>query len=250
MYSLKFAHLIREKTDAEVYNFYIDMRCFGKGYESFYHRLLQEGVRFIRGRAASVTDFPLNDDEVGKHVIRVEDTLLREVRRIPVDLVILSSGLEPKADATEVARTFRISCAQDFFLEKHPKLAPISTPTDGVFIAGGCQAPKDIPDSVAQASGAAAQALSMMGKGEMAIESATAEVDATRCSGCKMCNTLCPLGAISFNDKEEVSEINDVLCKGCGTCAAACPSAAIQAKHYTDEQILSEIEGILHDISA
>lgn len=251
MYALKFAHLIKERTDAEVYNFYIDMRCFGKGYEQFYNRLLEEDVRFVRGRAASITDFPLNEEEKGKMIIRVEDTLIGETRRIPVDMVVLATGLEAQADVAKTARLFNISVGKDgFFIEKHPKLAPVSTATDGIYIAGACQSPKDIPDSVAQASGAAAQVLSMLARGKIEIEAATSEVIESLCAGCRICNTLCPYSAIRFDEQKKVSIINEALCKGCGTCAAACPSAAILAKHFTDQQILSEIEGVLHDVRA
>ena len=250
MYALKFAHLIKEKTGAEVYNFYIDMRCFGKGYEEFYHRLLEEEVRFIRGRAASITDFPLNEKEVGKLVVRVEDTLIGQVRRIPMDMVVLATALEPTAEAKDLARTFHISCGDGFFTERHPKLAPVSTPTDGIFIAGACQGPKDIPDTVAQASAAASQVQSLISQGEIEVESATSMVDSTKCAGCKICNTLCSLSAISFDEENHISVINDVLCKGCGTCAAACPSAAIIARHFTDQQLFAEIEGALYDVRA
>lgn len=250
MFALKFAHLIKEKTGADVYNFYIDMRCFGKGYEEFYHRLLEEEVRFIRGRAASVSDFPLNEKEVGKLIVRVEDTLIGQVRRIPVDMVILASGLEPTEDAALVARTFNISCGDGFFTERHPKLAPVSTATDGIFIAGACQGPKDIPDTVAQAGAAASAVQSLISKGEIEVESAISVVDAEKCAGCRICNTLCSLSAISFDGEKNISVINDVLCKGCGTCAAACPSAAIIARHFTDEQIFAEMEGVLHDVRA
>jgi heterodisulfide reductase subunit A-like polyferredoxin len=248
MYALKFAHLIKEKTSAEVYNFYIDMRCFGKGYEEFYHRLLEEEVRFIRGRAASVSDFPLNESEKGKLVVRVEDTLIGEVRRIPVDMVVLATGLEPGEDAARLARVMHISCGDGFFTERHPKLAPVSTPTDGIFIAGACQGPKDIPDTVAQASAAASQVQILMSRGVIDVEAATSFVDEAKCAGCRICNTLCPLSAITFNEERNLSVINDVLCKGCGTCAAACPSAAIVARHFTDEQLFAEIEGVLYDV--
>ena len=248
MYALKFAHLIKEKTGAEVYNFYIDMRCFGKGYEEFYHRLLEEEVRFVRGRAASVSDFPLNHTEVGKLVVRVEDTLIGQVRRIPVDMVVLATGLEPQADAKDLARTLHISCGDGFFAERHPKLAPVSTATEGIFIAGVCQGPKDIPDTVAQASAAASQAQTLICMGEIEIEAATAFVNDEICSGCRICNTLCSLSAIRYDEEKKISVINDVLCKGCGTCAAACPSAAITARHFTDQQIFSEIEGVLYDV--
>ena len=252
MYALKFAHLIKERChEATVYNFYIDMRCFGKGYEQFYQRLLDEEVRFVRGRVASVSDFALDESEKGKLVLRVEDTMVGETRRIPVDMVVLANGLEANADAAKVGRLFNISAGKDgFYIEKHPKLAPVSTATEGVYIAGACQSPKDIPDTVAQASAAAAQVLSLMSRGEIEVEAATANIHEELCSGCRVCNTMCPYSAISFDDDKHVSRVNDALCKGCGTCVAACPSSAIFAQHFTDQQIFSEIEGVLHDVRA
>ncbi len=245
MYSLKFAHLIKEKTDADIYDFYIDMRCFGKGYEEFYHRLLEEGTKFIRGRVSEVADIPLTPQEEGKLIIRVEDTLLGMVRRIPVDMVILAVGLEPGMDHNEIAKVFNISCSQDmFFLERHPKLAPVSTFSDGIFLAGACQAPKDIPDTVAQAGAAASEALALADKGTFELEPITAEIDEELCSGCQMCVGLCPFTAITYNKEKGISEINDALCKGCGTCVSACPSGASQQKHFRDAQIFAEIEGI------
>ena len=245
MYSLKFAHLIKEKTDAEIYDFYIDMRCFGKGYEEFYHRLLEEGTRFIRGRVSEVTDMALTEQEQGKLIIRVEDTLIGAVRRIPVDMVILAVGLEPGLDQNEIAKIFNISCSQDtFFLERHPKLAPVSTFSDGIFLAGACQSPKDIPDTVAQAGAAASEALALADKGTFELEPITAEIDEELCAGCQICVSLCPFTAITFNKEKGISEINDALCKGCGTCVSACPCGASQQKHFRDTQIFAEIEGM------
>lgn len=247
MYSLKFSHLLREKIpDCEIYQLYIDMRCFGKGYEEFYNRIQEEGVNFIRGRAAEVTDIAEIPDEKGRLIVLCEDTLISRPRRIPVDMVVLSTAVEPRADAGEVARQFSISRSKDgFFLEKHPKLDPIATTTDGVFIAGCCQGPKDIPDTVAQASAAAARALAMISKGKVEVEAATAFVQEELCSGCKTCISLCPYNAISFDDEKKVSVINEALCKGCGTCAAACPSGAITSRHFTTEQIMAQLEGVL-----
>ncbi len=245
MYSLKFAHLIHEKTKADVYDFYIDMRCFGKGYEEFYHRLLKEGTKFIRGRASDITDMGLTEKEEGKLIIRVEDTLLGTVRRIPVDMVVLATGLEPGLDQNQIAKMFNISCSQDtFFLERHPKLAPVSTFSDGIFLAGACQAPRDIPDTVAQAGGAAAEALALADKGIFALEPVTAVINEELCSGCQVCVGLCPFTAITYDKGKGISIINDALCKGCGTCVAACPSAASQQQHFRDAQIFAEIEGI------
>jgi heterodisulfide reductase subunit A2 len=248
MYSLKFAHLLKEKTRAAIYDFYIDMRCFGKGYEEFYHRLLKEGTRFVRGRVSEISTLALTEKEEGKLVIRVEDTLLGAVRRIPVDMAILAVGLEPDADHNQVAKTFNISCSQDtFFLERHPKLAPSSSFSDGIFLAGTCQGPKDIPDTVAQAGAAAAEALALADLGKVELEPTTAVIDEELCAGCRVCNGLCPFTAITFDSAKAVSVINDALCKGCGTCVAACPSGAAQQRHFRDEQILAEIEGIFLD---
>ena len=246
MYSLKLAHLIRERTGAEVYNFYIDMRTPGKGYEEFYDRLLDEGVHFLRGRVAEVSDWAVHPSEQGKLVIRAEDTLAAFVRRIPVDMVVLSVGLEPQPDAQDVRRMFNISCAAEgWFLERHPKLAPVSTFTEGVFIAGACQGPKDIPDSVAQAGAAAAEALALIDAQFVELEPYTASVLTEDCSGCKSCIPLCPYHAISFVADTRKASINEVLCKGCGTCVAGCPSASIQQNFFEDQEIFEEIEGML-----
>ncbi len=246
MYSLKLAHLIKEHSDAEIYNFYIDMRTPGKGYEEFYDKLLQEGVHFVRGRVAEVTDWAAEKEEEDKLIIRVEDTLIGAVRRIPVDMVVLSVGIVPRENAQEMRRLFNISCATDgFFLERHPKLAPVDTASEGIFIAGACQGPKDIPDSVAQAGAAAAQALALIDKGFMELEPVTASIFEEECSGCKSCIPLCPYSAISFIEEKLKAEINEALCKGCGTCVAACPSGSIIQNLFDDEEIFSEIDGLL-----
>jgi heterodisulfide reductase subunit A len=248
MYSLKLAHLLKEHSGAEIYNFYIDMRTPGKGYEEFYDKLLNEGVHFIRGRVAEVSDWAINDHEKGKLVIRVEDTMIGMVRRIPVDMVVLSVGLEPGKDAQEIRRVFNISCSNEgFFLERHPKLAPVDTFTDGIFIAGACQGPRDIPDSVAQAGAAAAQALTLIDTGHVELEPNTAYIVEERCCGCQACVNMCPYKAISFDAQKGKSSINEALCKGCGTCVAACGSGAIFQNLFDDEEILSEIHGILID---
>lgn len=245
MYSLKTAHLVHEKTEAKVYEFYIDMRAFGKGYEEFYKRLLHEDVTFIRGRVAEVTDVPQNLSEKGKLIVVAEDTLLGIVRRVPVDLVVLSVGLEPRRDVVQVAHTFRISRSKDgFFLEKHPKLAPVSTAGDGIFIAGSCQGPKDIPDSVAQGAAAAANVLSLVDRREVELEPTIALIHEESCSGCKICIGLCPYNAISFDEAGKRAVIATALCKGCGVCVAACPSGAIEQQNFTGRQLLAEVEAI------
>jgi len=246
MYALKYSHLIKEKTNADVYQMYIDMRCFGKGYEEFYERLSDEGVNFIRGKVDQITDKAVNEEEKGKLIVACENTLLGSMMRVPVDMVILCTALEAKSDAESVTRLFNISRSGDgFFLERHPKLDPVATTTGGVFVVGCCQGPKDIPDTVAQASAAAARALAVISKGKVEIEAAVAVIDEELCSGCRICNLLCPFDAISFDEEEKVSEVNEALCKGCGVCVAACPSGAITGKHFTVEQIVAELEGVL-----
>ena len=245
MYSMKIAHLAHEKTGARVYEFYIDIRAFGKGYEEFYKRTLEEETTFIRGKAAEVTDVPQTPAEKGKLVVVAEDTLLGIVRRIPVDMVVLSVGFEPRKDTMEIARIFSISRSQDgFFLERHPKLAPVSTASDGIFIAGACQGPKDIPDSVAQGAAAAANALSLIDRKEVTLEPTIAVIDEESCSGCKICLGLCAYNAITFDETNRISKVNDALCKGCGVCVAACPSGAIEQRNFTDDQLLAEVESV------
>jgi heterodisulfide reductase subunit A len=246
MQSLKFAHLVHEKTEAEVYECYIDIRTPSKGYEEFYQRLLEEGTHFIRGKVAEVTNAPRIPEEEGKLIVQVEDTLIGKQRRVPVDMVILSAALEPRQDAKEVARLFGISCSADgWYIERHPKLDPVATMTDGVYIAGVVQGPKDIPASVAQGAAAAARALGKIQQKEVAMEPVRASIDADKCSGCRICNDLCPFSAILFHEDKMVSEVNPALCQGCGTCVAACPAGAISGTGFSNEQILAQIDGLL-----
>ncbi len=244
MYSLKYAHLLRETGCAEVYQMYIDMRCFGEGYEEFYKRVAEEGVTFIRGKVAKVTDVALTDEEKGKLIVQGEDTLMGKVIRVPVDMVILAIGLKPRHDAGQVAKVFSINQRADgFFLERHVKLDPVATPTDGIFIAGCCEGPKDIPDTVSQGSAAAAKVLSLISKGRITLESAIAHVDETRCIGCGQCEKVCDFHAPAVVSKNGVmvSTVNEVLCKGCGSCSVVCPTGAMSTRHFTREQILEQV---------
>ena len=196
MYALKYDHLLKEKVghETEVYNFYIDMRCFGKGYEEFYSRCQQDGTIFIRGKVAQITDKAADPEEEGRLIVMAEDTLMGRFLRVPVDMVILCTAMEARGDAIEVCRLFGVNLGADgFFLEEHPKLRPLNTATDGVFLAGTCQGPKDIPDTVSQASGAAAKALSLATLGKVEVPSATAWIDPDLCAGCQTCIGLCPL---------------------------------------------------------
>jgi heterodisulfide reductase subunit A len=251
MQSLKFAHLVHEKTGGKVYEFYIDMRTPAKAYDEFYQRIMKEGTEFVRGKVAEVTDAAREAGEEGKLIIQVDDSLAGRQRRIPVDMVVLSAGLEPRADAKQVSIKFGISCSADgWFIEKHPKLDPVATMTDGVFVAGACQGPKDIPASVAQGSAAAARVLSIIGQGEIEIEAATAIVDEVSCVGCKQCIASCPYQAIEFLEDTQKAHVVEALCKGCGTCVGTCLSKSISLKHFTDEQLVAEMIGAMQTMKS
>jgi heterodisulfide reductase subunit A len=246
MAALKFGHLILEKTSGEVYSFYIDLRANQKDYEEFYQRLLAEGMHFIRGRAAEVTDAARLPGEEGRLIVQCEDTLLGQQRRIPVDMVVLMGAMEAQPDAAELGHKCSVACGSTgWFIERHPKLDPVATMTDGVFVAGVCQGPKDIPASVAQGAAAAARVQAMVTKGIVTIEPLIAKIRADRCSGCRICESVCPFSAIDYDGEERVCQVNEALCKGCGTCVAACPSSSIMATHFTDQQIGTEIAGLL-----
>jgi heterodisulfide reductase subunit A len=249
MSALKFGHLVIEKTDAEVTSCYIDMRTTQKGYDEFYERLLEEGMNFIRGKVAEITDAARTPEEEGKLIVQVEDTLIQKQRRIPVDMVVLMAALEPRADARDVGLQFGISCSMEgWFTERHPKLDPVATMTDGIFIAGAAQGPKDIPATVSQGAAAAARVQGLITSGTVEIEPIVATINEENCSGCRICNTLCPFNAIDYIEEEEVSRINQALCKGCGTCVSACPAQTISGAHFSNEQIIAEMEGLLHDV--
>jgi len=251
MYALKYTHLIKEKVghDTAVYDFYIDMRCFGEGYEEFYRRCQEEGTVFIRGKVAEISDQALSDEEQGKLIAIAEDTLLGQRLRVPVDMVVLCTAIEARSNALEVGRIFGVNQGADgFFLEEHPKLGPLNTATDGVFLAGCCQKPMDIPDTVSQASGAAAKALALATRGWVEVPPTISWIDPDVCVGCQMCIDLCPYGAIAFNPRLGVSEVNPAMCKGCGSCSGFCPSGAAGSRHFKSKQVFAEIDGILNPL--
>jgi heterodisulfide reductase subunit A len=240
MASIKQAHLAKEKTGAEIYEFYIDINAFGKGYQEFYKRVREEGIYFIRGKGSEIYR------KDGRLRVEAEDTLLGTPIEIAVDLVVLGTGLTARGDAERVAQTFGISLSADgFFMEAHPKLRPVSTHVDGIFVAGCCQGPKDIPDTVAQAEGAAAEVLALASQGEIEVEATTSSIDPEICSGCKLCIEVCPYSSIDFLENKGVSVVNEALCKGCGACTAVCPSKAARQKHFTQDQVLAEVEGLV-----
>jgi heterodisulfide reductase subunit A len=243
MYSLKLATLIREYVEAEVVEFYRDMRAFGKDYEGFFHRAEGHGVQFARFDGEIRVE-----QRDGRLAVLMTDVYTGEPTETQVDLVVLATGAEAQADQHEVGALFGVSRSPDgFFLEKHPKLAPVETTTDGVFLAGACQGPKDIPDSVAQGGAAAAAALDLLDHGSVELEPFTAFISDEKCGSCHTCEGLCPYGAIAmveWNGKL-VAQVNEVLCKGCGACVAACPAGAATQNGFTNDQVLAEIEGIL-----
>ncbi len=240
MYGTKQAHLAKEKTGGEVYQFYIDMRTAGKDYEEFYKRMQTEGIRYVRGKVAEVLPDPGGS---GKLLVRGEDTLLNRYVEVPADLVVLLTAIRPAEGSREIGKMFGVSVGKDgFFTEAHPKLKPVDTTTAGVFLAGCSQGPRDIPDTVAQASGAAARALILLNQGEVEIEPTVAEVDRDKCSGCGECILACPYSATER--VEGKAQVNVALCKGCGTCVGACLAKAITGYHFTDEELIAQIEGI------
>jgi heterodisulfide reductase subunit A len=241
MYTAKQAYLVKEQIpDANVTVFYMDVRAFGKGSEEFYDRVRMEGIRYRRGNASEI--YRKGD----KLVVRAEDTLLSETLEVEADLVVLAVGMVPRHDVKDVASLLKLSRSPDgFFLEAHPKLRPIDTTTDGVFLAGTCQGPKDITDTVAQAKAAASSALIPLSRGRVKVESIISVVNQEICSGCGICEGLCTYGALSLHPWKGIMTVNEVLCKGCGACAAACPSGAITLSHFTHDQILAQLETLV-----
>ncbi|MFZ1986699.1 MAG: FAD-dependent oxidoreductase [Desulfatitalea sp.] len=227
--------------DGQAFVFYIDNRTGGKGYEEFLRRgIEQEKAQYIRGRVAKVYE------EGGRLVVRGENSLAGGPIEIEADLVVLATGLVAQDNHMDVARALNLSTDKDgFFIELHPKLGPVETALSGIYLAGAAQGPKDIPETVAQGGGAAAEVLGLFGQGEVEVEPTVASVDTRLCTGCKTCVGLCAYSAIAFDEASKTATINEALCQGCGTCAAACPVAAIQVQHYTPDQLFAQIEGIL-----
>ncbi len=240
MYIAKQAHLVRDKIpDARVRIIYNDMRAYGKGFEEFYNRVKKEGVEYIRKELEDEVEVIKQSEEDDKVIVRTVSGRIE----IEADLVVLANAIVPGKDAGELAKILKISRSGDgFFLEAHPKLRPLDTFTDGIFIAGCCQSPKDIPDSVAQAVGAAIRASIPLMRGEVEVEPLVASVNENICVGCGICEAICPFDALSLD--AGVMRVNEVVCKGCGSCGSACPSGAISMRHFKDEQIYAQIEAM------
>ncbi|MGC9530396.1 MAG: 4Fe-4S binding protein [Candidatus Bipolaricaulaceae bacterium] len=239
MYTAKHALLYRHAVpDGQAYVFYIDIRAGGKGYEEFVQRAMEEErILYLRGKVAKVFQ---DGDKV---VVWGVDTLTGRRVEVRADLVVLAQAVVPAPGAAELARKLRISADEHGFLrEAHPKLRPVESLTGGVFLAGVAQAPRDIPDAVAQASGAAAKAIGLLGAPKLVHSPEVAQVDEELCSGCGICAPQCPYEAITVT---EVAEVNDVLCEGCGTCVAACPSGAMSLRNLTDDQMTAMVRAAL-----
>ena len=249
MTALKYSNQVRSALPhSNIFQVYADMRAFGKGCEEFYTQSSRKDIMFLMFDQQN--ELP-KIKEAGKKdncnlIVEINEKLSGEPIEVPADLVILMTGMEAHEEAKNITHAVGISmCGNDFYIEKHPKLDPVATTTDGVYIVGTCQGPKDIPDSVSQAEAAAARILAIILQGFVHVEVTTAFVNEKVCCGCQTCICVCPYTAISFDEEKNVSIVNEILCKGCGTCGSACPTGAIRCRHFTDKQILSQIEGLM-----
>ena len=253
MYTAKHAMLIRDKyPDTEVYVFYIDVRTPGKNFDEFYRRAVEEyGVHYIKGMVGKVMPQP-----DGKLLVRASDLLANEQLQISADMVVLAAAIEPDKSARPLATMLTASMdTNDFFTEAHPKLRPVESPTAGIFLSGVCQGPKDIPETVAQASAAAAKVIGLLAKDKLLSNPCIAHSDENLCNGCSSCERVCPYGAITYVEKEfrmpdrttkirRVASVNPAVCQGCGACTVACPSGAMDLSGFSNKQIMAEVDAI------
>ena len=252
MYTAKHAMLCREKyPDTDVYVFYIDVRTPGKNFDEFYRRAVEEyGVHYIKGMVGKVVP------EGGKLKVQASDLLDNCQLHIDADMVVLAAAIEPDKSARSIATMLTASMdTNDFFTEAHPKLRPVESPTAGVFLSGTCQGPKDIPETVAQASAAAAKVIGLLCKDSLTCNPCVAEPNDAMCNGCSNCEKVCPYGAITYVDKEfrgpnrttilrRVAQVNPAVCQGCGACTVACMSGAMDLKGFSNKQIMAEVDAI------
>ena len=253
MYTAKHAMLIRDKyPDTEVYVFYIDVRTPGKNFDEFYRRAVEEyGVHYIKGMVGKVMPQP-----DGKLLVRASDLLANEQILVNADMVVLAAAIEPDKSARPLATMLTASMdTNDFFTEAHPKLRPVESPTAGIFLSGVCQGPKDIPETVAQASAAAAKVIGLLAKDKLLSNPCIAHSDENLCNGCSSCERVCPYGAITYVEKEfrmpdrttkirRVASVNPAVCQGCGACTVACPSGAMDLSGFSNKQIMAEVDAI------
>jgi heterodisulfide reductase subunit A len=239
MYLAKHAHLYSHHVpDGQAYIFYIDIRAGGKGYEEFVQRVTEEDrVLYLRGKVSKI----FQDGD--KTIVWGVDTLSGKQIEIAADLVVLATAMKPTADAKSLANLMKVSVDEfGFFKEAHPKLRPVESLTSGIFLAGAGQAPKDIPDAVAQASAAASKAGTILSAPKLTHEPTVAEIDKTLCTGCSICVEQCPYGALSLNEELELAEVATAVCEGCGVCVVSCPAGATSLKNHTTRQVLDMIE--------
>ena len=229
--------------DMEIKVFYIDIRAFGKGFEDLFQRSKGMGVRYVRGLPGDIKQDPANQDLI----LTVENTATNELDKHRAELVVLATGLEPPADMKNIQEMLALQTTSDgFYLEAHPKLQPVDSASRGIFFAGCSEGPKDIKDSVTQASAAAARAMRLMNPGVLAVEAITAEVNPDLCNSCGLCAKVCPYNAITVDTRAKLpAKVTEAACAGCGTCAAECPKQAITMNHFTDIQIEAQIDAIL-----
>jgi heterodisulfide reductase subunit A len=238
METAKQARFLREKLpSAEITVFYMDVRAYGKGFEAFYDATRESGVLYRRGNPSEI-------QQRGNHlVVLAEDTLLGEPIEVATDLVVLAVGIVPQPDNGALAGLLKLSRSADgFLMEAHPKLRPVETAMAGVFLAGCCQGPKDIAETISQARAAASSAMIPLMRGQVQIEAMTSYIDQELCSGCGQCAAVCSFSALTLHPRLGVMTVNPVLCQGCGACAAACPSEAINVHQFTFEQVMAQIE--------
>ncbi len=242
MVSLKNAQIIKERyPEADVTIFYIDIRAFGRGYEEYYKRTQEMGVRFIRGRVAEIRE---NDDS--SLTLIYEDTLNSEINEENFDMVVLSGGLEPAEDSKKISNILNIPLGEDGFFDViHPKMRPVETGVEGIFVVGTATGPKDIQDSLAQAGLAVAKILKLFMRDQVELEPYSAVVMEDLCTGCRICHDVCRASNIRMENRKAI--VNEVACKGCGVCASACPAGAIEMKNFTDEQILAQIDALTEE---
>ena len=252
MYTAKHAMLIREKyPDTEVHIFYIDVRTPGKNYDEFFRRAVEQyGVDYIKGMVGKVYN------ENGKLMVQGSNLIDNEQITIESDLVVLAAAIEPEPSVRKVATLLTASIdTNNFLTESHAKLRPVESPTAGVYLAGVCQGPKDIPETVSQASACAAKVIGLLVKDKLKTNPCVATPDEMMCNGCSQCANVCAYGAITYVDKEfrlgggkteirRVANVNPAVCQGCGACTVTCPSGAMDLKGFSSKQLMSEVEAI------
>ncbi len=243
MYIAKHAIILKEHyPDVQCYVFYMDVRAVSKDYEEFYKRAQESGAIYIRGKVSGIRQ------EDGRLVVRGEDTLLGEMVEIPADMVVLAVGMEHSPGSAELAQALKVSYdINELFIEAHPKLRPVETMSDGVFVAGACVGPRDIPESVASGSAAAAKVAALFSQEFLTTDPMVANVDQMKCGGCLLCTKVCPFKAIDtqvLRDGRTVAVVNESLCKGCGLCVAACRFGAANLRGFTQQQLLAEVTSL------